>query len=184
VKADVAVLAGHSGRFFTLLLTVSLLAAVSACERQQSGAPGESVAAGAPDPHEIASRLIKRTIADPEDGHVAIEIDDELLRGINAGADNGTVMAAFRDPLLAAWLFAPSIGVPTDAMISIERVSEEAEEASGLFIAVAVANTGTGSIRMRLVSEPGLDGLPFLWMLNDYDLEPGNGAAGAAIETN
>lgn len=160
---------GLAGRFFTLLLTLSLLTVIPACERQQSGAPGESSSADAVNPHEIARRLIERTVSDQQDGHVAVEIDHELLSDLTSGTDKHAGIAAFRDPLLAAWLFAPLIGVPADAVISIERVSPEPEEAAGLFIAVAIADTEGGSIKMRLVSEPGLDGQPTLWVLNDYD---------------
>ena len=67
--------------------------------------------------------------------------------------------------MLAARLFAAFIGVPADAMISIEQVSSEAEEASGLFIAVASGS----SLKMRLVPEPGRDGQPIVRVLNDYD---------------
>ena len=154
---------GLAGRCFTLLLTLTFLAVISACDRQQPGAPATA------NPTEIAGELIKRTIVDPGDGHVAIEVDHELLRELNNGANGEQAIEAFRDPLLAAWLFAPHIGVPTGAVISIEQVSAEAEEGSGLFIAVATANTADGPIRMRLVSEPDAAGQPTLWVLNDYD---------------
>ena len=160
---------GPAVRLLALLLTLSPLALISACDRQQSGAPAASSSADTANPHEIARRLIKRTIEDRQDGHAAVEIDYELLRDLTTGADKDTGVAAFRDPLLAAWLFAPHIGVPGDAVISIEQASPEAEEASGLFIAVAVVNAESGSMKMRLVSEPGADGKPTIWVLNDYD---------------
>jgi len=153
------------GRFFSLLLTLSLLVAFSACDRQQPGA----FASDAANLTEIAGKLIKRTIVDRGDGHVAVEIDEELLRELNSGANEEEGIEAFRDPLLAAWLFAPHIGVPTGAVISIEQVSAEAEEGSGLFIAMATANTADGSIKIRLVSEPDAAGRPTLWVLNDYE---------------
>jgi len=161
-------------RILGFVLTIAVLAVAPACDRDQFGAtmnaePAASSRADAANPHEIARRLIKRTIADQQDGHVAVEIDHELLRELTTAAAKDSDIAAFQDPLLAAWLFAPHIGVPADAMISIEQVSPEAEEASGNFIAVASVNAEGGSIHMRLVSEPGADGQPTLWVLNDYD---------------
>jgi len=161
-------------RILEILLTIAMLAAAAACDRQHagtavSGAPGADAQTDAGNPHDIAGRLIKRTVADQENGHVAVEIDHELLRELTAASGRDTGIDAFRDPLLAAWLFAPHTGVPADAVISIEQVSPQAEEASGLFIAVASADTGAGSIKMRLVSEPDAEGRPTLWVLNDYD---------------
>lgn len=166
--------AGPARRILAWLIALGVLALAPACDRQPSGATvsretGASSQAEAVNPHAIAGRLIKRTIADPEDGHVAVEIDHELLRELTSTPNGISVSVAFRDPLLAAWLFAPHIGAPADAMISIEQVSPEAEEASGLFIAVASVNAAGGSMQMRLVSEPGADGRPTLWVLNDYD---------------
>jgi len=155
-------------------LALAVLTVVAACDRPHSSATqeaeaGNSSQADAANPHELASRLIKRTLAGQQDGHSAVEIDHELLHELATTTDKDSGLAAFRDPLLAAWLFAPHIGVPTDAMISIEQVSPEAEEASGLFIAVASVGAGAARMKMRLVSEPGEDGRPTIWVLNDYD---------------
>jgi len=153
-------------------LALAVLVVVAACDRPHSSTTqdaeaGTSSQADAANPHELARRLIKRTVAGQQDGHVGVEIDHELLRELSIRADKD--IAAFRDPLLAAWLFASHIGVPEDAMISIVQVSSEAEEASGLFIAVASVDAGDAALKMRLVSEPGADGRPTIWVLNDYD---------------
>jgi len=166
--------AKQARRLLEFLLALAMLALVSACDREHLGAtenaaPGTSSQADAVDPHDIAGRLIKRTIADQQDGHVAVEIDHALLRELTTASNQGPDIAAFRDPLLAAWLFAPHIGAPADAMISIGQVSPEAEEASGLFIAMAEVDAGGESMTMRLVSEPGADGRPTIWVLNDFD---------------
>lgn len=161
-------------RFLACLLTLSLLATVCACERKYSdttasGAATVSSGAAAANPHEIAGRLIKRTVAAGDGGHVAVEIDHQLLRELTDEKEQDARTAVFRDPLLAARLFAPYIGMPEDAVFSIEQVSTETEEASGLFIAVVRIDSGGASARMRLVSEPDADDQPTLWVLNDYD---------------
>ena len=150
-------------RLSVILPALTLLIALTGCDRQ----PDEKSLDV--NPHNIAERLIKRTIADEDSGHVAVEIDHELLAQLTAGAMQEASTDAFRDPLLAAWLFAPYIGVPTHAMLSVERVSPEVEVASGLYIAVVDVAFGEHSTKMRLVSEPGSDGQPTLWVLNDYD---------------
>jgi len=144
-------------------LVFTLSTVISGCDQQPDAATVDV------NPHEIAERLIKQTIADEDGSHVAVEIDHELLGQLSAGAKQDTSIDAFRDPLLAAWLFAPYIGVPTHAMLSVGQVSPEVEVASGLFIAVVDVSIDGHSTKMRLVSEPGANGQPTLWVLNDYD---------------
>lgn len=156
------------------LLAVSVIVAVSACEKNHSNKTETSlvpasITTESDDPYETAGNLIRQLIEQPDGRHVAVEINAENLQQLMASSSLDGSLQSFRDPLLAARLFAPSIGLPATAEFSIVQRSQQAEEASGLFIAVVMINSGEQTVQMRLISEPDIHGQPTLWVLNDYD---------------
>lgn len=176
----IASVAKGFGRFRTgcrltlLMLALTLLTALAACDRDRSqenaaDVARESLPVETPNPAEIAARLIRRTIADPDGRHVAVEINAEVLRDLTARPKDDASIAVFRDPLQAARLFAAHIGQPANATFSIGQKSVQVEEASGLFIAVVKVSSAGQSINMRMVSAPAADGQPSVWVLNDYE---------------
>lgn len=161
-------------RLTLVLLALALLTALAACDRDRSqenaaDVSRESLPAETPSSDEIVARLIRRTIADPHGGHVAVEINAEVLHDLTARPKDDASIAVFRDPLQAARLFAAHIGQPANATFSIGQKSMQVEEASGFFIAVVQVNSAGQSINMRMVSAPAADGQPSVWVLNDYD---------------
>jgi len=161
-------------RLTLVLLALSVMSVLAACDQNRSqqnaaAVARESLPVETPNPDEIAARLIRRTIADPHGGHFAVEIDAEVLRDLTARPKDDASIAVFRDPLQAARLFAAHIGQPANATFSIGQKSVQAEEASGLFIAVVKVSSAGQSISMRMVSAPAADGQPSVWVLNDYE---------------
>jgi hypothetical protein len=155
------------------LLAVSMMTVISGCDQNRSNDPvsnavGVSLTGELSYQHEIAGTLIKRYVEQPGGTHVAVEIDAENLQNLVTMSDQDKNLQAFRDPVSAAGLFAPHIGLPADAEFVIVERSEQPEEASGLFIALVQVISGDKSTQMRMISEPDTYDQPTLWVLNDY----------------
>jgi len=117
---------------------------------------------------EMAGMLIGQLVEQTDGRHVAVEINERGLRSMVAGALEPEDMLAFGDPLITARLFAPHLGLPADAEFILLSQSKQAEDASGLFIAVVEVNHGGKSTQMRLISEPDDENQPTIWVLNDF----------------
>jgi hypothetical protein len=154
-------------------LSAFLIIVVSGCGRNSENETAAN-AAGAPSDehlgsqHETAGSLIRRYVEQPDGRHVAVEINTEALQNLMTRPSRDTDLQAFRDPLPAARLFAPHIGLPAGADFVILEISQYPEEGSGLFIAVVQVTGGDKQVQMRMVSEPDAYEQPTLWVLNDY----------------
>lgn len=166
------IVGGHTSR--AVLLAVSFIVAVCACDKNTSNetvisAVDASVATESSDQYETAGSLIRQLVEQPDGRHVAVEINEENLQSLMASSSLDGSLQSFRDPLQAARLFAPHIGLPATAEFSILQRSRQVEEGSGLFIAVVMIRSSDQTTQMRLISEPDIYGQPTLWVLNDYD---------------
>jgi hypothetical protein len=155
------------------LLVVSMMIAISGCDQNRSDDPVSSAAEVLQTgelsyQQEIAGKLIKRFVEQSGSTQVAVEIDAENLQNLVAKSGQDKNLQAFRDPMPAARLFAPHIGLPADAEFVIVEMSQQPEEASGLFIAVVQVTSGDKTTQMRMISEPDTNDQPTLWVLNDY----------------
>jgi hypothetical protein len=155
------------------LLAVAIMIASSGCDQNRSNNPVSSadevsLTGELSYQQEIAGTLIKRYVEQPGGTHVAVEIDAENLQNLVTMSDQDKNFQAFRDPVPAARLFAPHIGLPADAEFVIVARSQQPEEASGLFIVVVQVTSGDKSTQMRMISEPDTYDQPTLWVLNDY----------------
>ena len=155
------------------LLAVSMMIAISGCDQNRSNDPvssaaGVSLTGELSYQQEIAGKLVKRYVKQPDGSYVAVEINAENLQNLVTLSGQDKNLQAFRDPVPAARLFAPHIGLPADAEFAIVERSQQPEEASGLFIAVVQVTSGNKSTQMRMISEPDTYDQPTLWVLNDY----------------
>jgi len=179
-RASVKLFTGDRPRMFTggcpvrvTLLAISMIVVVCGCDQNTSNGTFTDVAGVTStgdlnSQHEIAGSLIRQYVEQADGRHVAVEINTEILRELMARPEADEGLKAFRDPLLAARLFAPHIGMSADAEFSVLERSQQPEEGSGLFIAVVQVTAGDPLVRMRMVSEPDAYDLPTLWVLNDY----------------
>jgi len=159
--------------FWIGLLAVYMMTVISGCDQNSSNDPvssadGVSLSGKLSYQHEIAGTLIKRYVEQPDGTHIAVEIDSENFQNLLRMSGQDKNLQAFREPVPAARLFAPHIGLRADAEFSIMERSQQPEEASGLFIAVVQVTSEDKSIQMRMISEPDTDDQPTLWVLNDY----------------
>jgi hypothetical protein len=155
------------------LILVLFILTASSCQQKSDddvlpGTTEDSPAAAMYSGHEIAGKLIGQLVRDPGGAQVAVEINHEMLRELVAVMNTDDTLESFRDPLLAAKLFAPHIGVPENVDFSITERSQQVEEASGLFIAVVTVNNAGETVIMRMISEPDSFDRPTLWVLNDF----------------
>jgi hypothetical protein len=155
------------------LLAVAIMIASSGCDQNRSNDPVSSadevsLTGELSYQQEIAGKLIKRYVEQPDGTHVAVEINVENLQNLMTMTGQDSDLQAFREPVPAARLFASHIGLSADAEFAIVEISQQPEEASGLFIAVLQVTSGDKSTQMRMVSEPDAYDQPTLWVLNDY----------------
>lgn len=172
VKGQPRLIPGASPLWVCLLI-VSMMIGISGCDQNRSNDSASStdevsLTGELSYQQEIAGKLIKRHVEQPDGTHVAVEINAENLQNLMTMTGQDSDLQAFRDPVPAARLFAPHIGLPADAVFAIVEISQQPEEASGLFIAVVQVTSGDKSTQMRMVSEPDAYDQPTLWVLNDY----------------
>ena len=160
-------------RVCVTLLAVFVFVGVCGCDRNGSNEPvsehiGVTSTGAQGSQYEIAGSLIKRYVEQADGRHVAVEIDTDSLEELLARQGSDEDLPAFRDPLLAAKLFGPHIGVPAGAEYATLERSHHPEEGSGLFIALVQVTGGDHPVTMRMTSEPDSHDQPTLWVLNDY----------------
>lgn len=156
------------------MLVISMLVFFSACDKKNEGVTVTGAAEVASsmetgNPADIAGLLIRQLMAQDGDGQVAVEIDTRVLRELMTNPGQDEDLRAFKNPLLAARLFAPHIGLSAQSEFSVLKSSQQPEEASGLFIALVQVSDGDSVVKMRMISEPDAFDRPTIWVLNDYE---------------
>lgn len=155
-------------------LITSMLVVFSACDKKIEGETVNGAAEVASsmetgNPADIAGLLIRQLVAQDGDRQVAVEINTEVLHELMTSSGQDEDLRAFKDPLLAARLFSPHIGLSAQAEFSVLTISGQPEEASGLFIALVQVSDGDSMTKMRMISEPDAFDRPTIWVLNDYE---------------
>lgn len=139
-----------------------------------------SVAGCAPRPDDAAAKVASRLIAGAAPGsdavgHFVLDIDESELRDLEsaAGAPDRALLA---DPVVAAAAFGSALGLPAATEYELVERSESPEEGPGAFVATVRAGNPGGALLLRLISQPGADGRPTFWLINDVEHPPPGGA--------